>query len=350
MRTAFVSPFTNTTNRYIEMQKQLLSDCGFTVKALNVKAVLTGRAWGIFKRENLIAFHWLETRPFVWRGATPSLALKGSVEFLFYVVLMAIARARVVYFVHDHAVHDTTGWRKKLSAQLIKLLRALADTRVVHDPSFADIYKATYLPHPLYWDDGHTTPSAPPVAERHSAQPQFGMLGAVRPYKNIHRILEIWPPGVPLMIRGRATDDYAAQLNEVIARRQLAPHVAFQSGYMSDEDFAASLAALDVLILAHISDSMLVSGAFFEAIGRVSAIWARESPFIKWAAGQLPNALPFKDDAELVARVVKLQSSPANIGTDQAQADKASAAIRLFGWKECVRSYSAMLNSSDKKN
>ncbi|MBC7700161.1 glycosyltransferase [Aquabacterium sp.] len=351
MRIAFVSPFTNTTNRYIDMQKQLLSDCGFDVKPLNVKSVLTGRAWGIFKRDNVMAFHWLETRPYVWRGANPSLSLKGSVEFLFYVVLIAIARARVVYFVHDHAVHDTTGWRKKLSVQLIKLLRALADTRVVHDPSFAGTYQATYLPHPLYWDDGHTNTKPMPAAARGSEQTQFGMLGAVRPYKNIHRILEIWPQGVRLMIRGRATDDYAAQLNEVIARRQLAPHVAFQSGYMSDEDFAASLAALDVLILAHISDSMLVSGAFFEAIGRVSAIWARQSPFIKWAASQLPNALPFKDDAELVERVVGLKSIPANRGTAEAQADKALAAIRLFGWKECVRSYSAMLNNpSPKKN
>ncbi|MGH6648076.1 glycosyltransferase [Aquabacterium sp.] len=344
MRTAFVSPFTNTTNRYIEMQKQLLADCGFTVKPLNVKSVVTGRAWGIFKRDNVMAFHWLETRPFVWKGANPSLSLKGSIEFLFYVVLMAVARARVVYFVHDHAVHDTTGWKKALSVRIINLLKALADTRVVHDPSFAQPYRATYLPHPLYWDaaDQPGRPLAPPKPPSASGAPLFGMLGAVRPYKNIHRILEIWPQGVALVIRGRATDEYAAQLNEIIQRRQLAPHVVFQSGYMSDEDFAASLAAVDVLILAHISDSMLVSGAFFEAIGRVANIWARESPFIRWAADQLPHVKPFKDDAELVARVQAWQAG--DPGTTSANADQADAAVRLFGWRECVRSYGAMLH------
>lgn len=345
MKSAFVSPFTNTTNRYIEMQKQLLRDCGFDVRPLNIKAVLTGQAWGIFRRDNVVAFHWLETRPFVWKGATPSLALKGSIEFLFYVLVMAIARARVVYFVHDHAVHDTFGWRKALSVHLIRLLRALADTRVVHDPSFTDTYRATYLPHPLYWDQGEPTPARLPSRPT-DAPVQFGMLGAVRPYKNIHRILEIWPRGVPLMIRGRATDEYAAQLNEIIARRQLAPAVAFQSGYMSDEDFDHSLSALDVLILAHISDSMLVSGAFFEAVGRVPATWARESPFIRWAAGQVPNVQPFKDDEELVARVqARRQASD----TTDSGADPAMAAVRLFGWKECVRAYSAMLQQRSPK-
>lgn len=341
MRTAYVSPFTNTTNRYIEMQKQLLADCGFTVKPLNVKSVLTGRAFGIFKRDNVMAFHWLETRPFVWKGANPSLSLKGSVEFLFYAVLLAIARARVVYFVHDHAVHDTTGWKKALSVRIIKLLKALADTRVVHDPSFAQPYRATYLPHPLYWD---AADQPQPLAHQASAgKPLFGMLGAVRPYKNIHRILELWPQGAPLLIRGRATDEYAAQLNEIIQRRQLAPQVVFQSGFMSDEDFAASLASVDVLILAHISDSMLVSGAFFEAIGRVPNIWARESPFICWAAGQLPHVKPFQDDAELVARVQAWQTGEAR--ATPTGADQADAAVRLFGWRECVRSYGAMLGS-----
>lgn len=338
-RTAFVSPFTNTTNRYIDLQKQLLSDCGFAVKPLSIKSVLTGGAWGIFNRGNLMAFHWLETRPFVWKGATPGLALKGTLEFLFYLVLMTMARARVVYFVHNHAVHDTSGWHKKLSVQLIRLLRAMADVRVVHDPSHAGRYRAVYLPHPLYWDDGHHTPrhTGKPVPAA-TKPPQFGMLGAVRPYKNIHAILEIWPPGLPLIIRGRASDDYAAKLNEIILRRKLAPQVTFQSGYMSDADFSASLEALDVLILAHINDSMLVSGAFFEAVGQVPAIWARESPFIQWVASQLPNTLPFKDDADLVTRATALKVMP------PMDSDQGLAAIRLFGWKECVRSYSAALN------
>lgn len=344
MRSAFVSPFTNTTNRYIEMQKQLLADCGFAVLPLNIKAVLTGQAWGLFKRDNVVAFHWLETRPFVWKGATPTLSLRGSLEFLFYVLLMAISRARVVYFVHDHAVHDTVGWRKTLSIRLIQLLRALADTRVVHDPSFAKTYRAIYLPHPLYWDQGSNAAAPASLSRRGPGHTlQFGMLGAVRPYKNIHRILETWPRGVPLIIRGRATEEYAAQLNEIISRRHLAPEVAFQAGYLSDEDFAASLSSLDVLILAHISDSMLVSGAFFEAVGRVPATWARESPFIRWAAEQIPNVQPFKDDDELVARVQRQASSTGPMAGGAAATDPALAALGLFGWKECIRAYSAML-------
>lgn len=347
MKIAFISPFSNTTNRYIDLQKQLLKECGFVAKPLSIKALLTGQAWGIFKRDNVIAFHWLETRPFIWRDAHARLALKGSIEFIFYLLLIIAARAKVIYFVHDHAVHDTVGWRHKLSVQLIRLLQSLADTRIVHDPSFSTTYRATYLPHPLYWDDGDlqapTTAPAVAVPKRSSETPLYGMLGAVRPYKNIHAILEIWPQGTPLIIRGRATDQYATKLRDIISRRNLAPQVNFQPGYMSDADFAASLAEVDVLILAHISDSMLVSGAFFEAIGQVPVIWARESPFIRWIAQQLPNVMPFKSDQELVNRVLAQDIPPAI--ADPGTQDKKQAAVALFGWAECVRAYSAMLQA-----
>ena len=348
-KTAFVSPFTNTTNRYIDLQKQLLRDCGFAVKPLSIKAVLSGQAWGIFEPGNVMAFHWLETRPFVWKGAQPHLSLKGFLEFLFYLALIAMARARVVYFVHNHAVHDTSGWHKKLSAQLIRLLRTMADTRVVHDPSHAKPFQAVYLPHPLYWNDGKSSAPLPKLQAFESKVLQFGMLGAVRPYKNIHAILEIWPKGVPLLIRGRASDDYAARLNEIISRRQLAPAVSFQPGYMSDQDFSAHLATLDVLILAHIDDSMLVSGAFFEAAGQVPAIWARESPFIRWVSGRLPGTVPFKEDEALIEQVNALVGQAEAPLTAVAAPDQGAAAIRLFGWKECVRSYSAVFASTSSR-
>jgi beta-1,4-mannosyltransferase len=333
-RKAFVSPFQNHTNRYIELQKDLLRESGFEVLPMSIKALLTGQAFGIFRSENLLAFHWLETRPFVWRGAQPSLAIKGMIEFVIYLAVIIVARARVVYFVHDHAVHDATGWHKTLSVQLIKLLRYLATDRVVHDPSYCDTYQARYLPHPLYWDADHRGGLVP--ATRSKDRPMtFGLLGAVRPYKCIHDILEVWPVDVPLLIRGRSTQEYEQQLREIICRRGLDRSVDFQAGFLSDEDFSASLDAIDVLILPHKTESMLVSGAFFEGAGRVPRIIARHGVFMRWAQEHVPGIDMFEHLSEIPDLVASMQQQEINTPLTSAQA----AAVEHFGWAQCKRAY-----------
>jgi beta-1,4-mannosyltransferase len=338
VRVAYLSPFTNTTNRYIDLQKQILRDCGYEVQPLSIKSVLTGKAMGIMNARNLMLFHWLETRPFQWRGAHPSISLKGLLEFFFYALLMAVARAKVVYFVHDHAVHDTSGWKKRFSEALINLLKALADLRVVHDPSFCETYQAQYLPHPLYWDDwGTPTLKAPPATSEASRPFRFGMLGAVRPYKAIHRILQDWPTDITLTIQGRATPEYEAEIRSIIQARQLESLVDFQPRFLSDEEFANALNAIDALILGHAEKSMLVSGAFFEAIGRVPMIYARSTPFMIWAARQLPGICIFEQDQELMALVSRARDAT------PALCQPSQLAIELFGRTACSQQYGTVL-------
>ncbi|WP_088279085.1 hypothetical protein [Ideonella sp. A 288] len=177
-RTAFVSPFTNSTNRYIDLHKQLLADSGYDVQPLNLRTLFSARAWGLLRPGNLITLHWLETRPFRHQGTQQALHLRGLLEFACYLLVLLLARAQRVYFVHDHAVHDTAGWQRRVSVALVGLLRWVADRRVVHDPACADRYRAEYLPHPLYWDaPGSTTgmptaaPSVPPPAAAPAAAP-----------------------------------------------------------------------------------------------------------------------------------------------------------------------------------
>jgi beta-1,4-mannosyltransferase len=334
-RIAFVSPFTNTTNRYIDLQKQILSDCGFDVRPLSIKSVLTGRSRGIMLAQNLMVFHWLETRPFKWKGAHPTISLKGLLEFCFYVLLMVVARAKVVYFVHDHAVHDTTGWKKRFSKNLIDLINSMADLRVVHDPSFCDVYQALYLPHPLYWDTWSTTaPQAPPQPKVTTRKFMFGMLGAVRPYKAIHRILQEWPKHASLTIQGRATAQYEADIRTIIQSRQLTNVVDFQPRFLSDDEFTSALNSIDTMILGHAEKSMLVSGAFFEAIGRVPKIYARSTPFMAWVASQLPGICLFEQDHELMTLVNR--SGDIDIASNQSVHEKVLA---MFGRAACSHYY-----------
>jgi glycosyltransferase involved in cell wall biosynthesis len=224
------------------------------------------------------------------------------VQFIIYVLALALARARVVYVVHDHAVHDTTGFKHALSAWAVRLIRRLADVRIVHDPSFVQLYDAVYAPHPLYWEFANALPAEPvasAAAAAPRAQPAYGILGALRPYKGIHQLLNHWPAQTPLLVCGKPVGDYADRLRDIIQSKGLQDTVELRPGFLPDAEFARILASLDVVVLPHMSDTMLVSGAFFEAMGRVPIILARTSPFIRWVETQYPGVVGFESDERI---------------------------------------------------
>lgn len=333
-----MSPFINTTNRYIEIQKDLYRAAGYDVIPLSIKGLLKGGIAELFKPKNILVFHWLEYRPFKREKGAARLSLTGSVLFVFYSAVILIARAKAVSFVHDHAVHDSSGFNRRLSIGLGALVRRLTAARVVHAPDFQGVYDASYLPHPLYWD----APGQPPTTPKpERARPLFAMLGVIRPYKQIDEVLNVWPADSKLYIAGRATPPYLAKLNRTIDKRSLHDAVQLNDKFLSDAEFAQSIADSDVLILPHAADSMLVSGAFFEAIGRVPLLIARSTPFMAWAARKFDNVRLFDDVAEIPAIVSEITQSWPEV------ARNASSGVALdeFGWNACCRRYQAFLET-----
>jgi hypothetical protein len=325
----------------MEMQKALLRDCGFEPRPLSVRHLLFESGWrGLMDRRNLIMAQWIEMRGFRWRVSYPRLSLRGLLVFLFYLLVLKLARAVVIYVVHDHAVHDTAGFGRRVSRWLIGLCRRIADYRVVHDPQCVALYDATYLPHPLFWD----FPGAAGLPSRKPApltSMRCAMLGAIRPYKAIDTILEVWPRGRELTIAGRVQPDLLAHLSRIIVQRDLGRDVVLDPTHQSDEAFAERLGACDVLILPHASNTALVSGAFFEAVGRVPWLVARRSSFIDWAARHFSQVLAFDSPVELSALLTQIertgQSTPVNL------ADVREIALQHFGWRQCRETWGEFL-------
>jgi glycosyltransferase involved in cell wall biosynthesis len=344
LRHALISPFHNSENPYIELQKQLLAAAGFRVSPLSVRELFRGGLSRALRPENLLVFHWLEIRPYAGVASRKRLDPRGCAEFCFYAALIALSRARSVYFVHNHAVHDTEGWRRALSVRLIAFLRRLSSESVVHDPRSAAELQARYLPHPLYWANPNAAPLSASraglaaVARATSAprsRPRFGILGAIRPYKGIAELLSVWPADSPLSIAGKGSEQYLSRLRELIERRGLSSTVLLEPGFLSDSEFDAKLDELDVLVLPHVANSMLVSGAFFEAIGRVPRIVARSTPFMRWAESQFRGVRCFARDEELPALISGFDGEwpEENVDADWQRASE------LFGWDACVAAY-----------
>lgn len=336
MQTAYVSPFTNETNEYIHQVKAVLSANHVAVQPLSFRTLASSRALGLFNPHNLVLVHWLESRAFTEGRSGARVSLPGLLQVMVYLLLLSVVRARRVYFVHDHAVHDLQGWRRRLSIGIIRCLCALADVRVVHDPSHCKHYGAVYLPHPLYRDRASVPePSRPPAGPF-----RVGALGAVRPYKRLEHIAACWPPGPLLVIRGRSDPAYEQEIRSVITAREPGVCIDFQAGFLSREAFDDAMSALDALILPHADASMLVSGAFFEAVGAVPFIIARETPFTRWAAEQFPGVLTFDSDQDMLACVARAQALQ---GQMPSMAEQAKRANEFFGFDTCVRRYAALI-------
>ncbi|MFW2513788.1 hypothetical protein ACNI3K_08410 [Demequina sp. SO4-13] len=329
----FVSPFSNTENPYIARQQEVLRGLGCEVRPLSLGALLKGRCWGLTNSRNVVLVHWLENRLFKKGKAQRRVSVLGAAQFAVYVVTLALARARVVYVVHDHDVHDVKDSLRWLSTRAIRLLRRVADSRVVHDPSFAARYGATYLPHPLYAE-----PTGSPPLSSHSV-PSIAAMGAIRPYKCLDAVLEGWPPDVPLLIAGTGDPAYIARLRAIVARRALEGAVTIDDRFLSDDEFFATLGARDVLLLPHRAGANLVSGAFFAGVGHVRLVLARETPFIAWAQRRMTGIVSFADDADIGPRVNELAREWSTMRT----VDLTPQAIAEFGDAACREAYGRFL-------
>ncbi|MFV0633113.1 hypothetical protein [Demequina sp.] len=330
---AFVSPFTNTENPYIARQQEQVSAVGWQVRPLSLGALVRGRCWGLASRDNVVLVSWPENRIFTVAAVSRGLSAKGLAQFLAYAAVLALARARVVYVVHDHEVHDVKASLRRWSVRAIGLLRRMADARIVHDPSFTERYDAHYVPHPLYEQ------LAGPLAPSMRDTPTFAAMGAVRPYKRLDAVLEAWPAGVPLTIAGKGDDDYVAQLRDIVARRGLEDTVTIDARFLSDEEFLGRLASHDVLVLPHRVGANLVSGAFFAAAGQVRVVLGRRTPFIDWVGTQMPGVEAFDGDGELGEAVLDVVRR----WPDLRDVDPSAPVEALFGDAACIAAYREVL-------
>ncbi len=304
-RIAYVSPFFNDTNVYIEIQKKLLEELSFDVRRLS-RAVTSSEFVRLFDSRNIICFHWPELKAIeVGRGVKGFRPL-GFLGWLFYLLIAATARARVYYWIHNHSVHDTRGLLKRASSLLIRAFAAVSDGRIVHDPMSAKAYRAHYVPIPLYNEFVGTRSSAPRAA--HHGTVRFGILGAVRPYKRIDQVLRHWPHDKRLLIAGWAPPEFGRVVTSIINERNITEYVETRFQFLERDDFDAALDSVDVLVLPHAPGTALVSGAVFEAIGRVHALIVRRSPFAEYLAQNVPGVVLFESDAEISLAVERAES------------------------------------------
>lgn len=230
------------------------------------------------KRKDLtVLVNWLEETPYE-TGLSSIGAFYRCVKAIAMTFMFLLCSKRIVWIRHNITPHDTI--HSMLYYRLLcRLLHSVSDKTVyleqyaqswfsakIHNNNSA-IAKARsnehFANHPLYKSDGALRELA--NEPRHNRDILLGFYGYIKPYKNLHMLLNTWPVSLKLVIKGKCVDPkYETQLLEIIKHRQL--NVDFENVHLSDAQYNTMLARTKFVLLPHQDKTIISSGIFYHAI------------------------------------------------------------------------------------
>jgi|GEM_PF-6303950 len=228
------------------------------------------------------------------------------------------ARTRQLVFVlHNHYAHDTTGRTQQASRALVARARSMADRVIVHAPAIEHWdNRHHYVPHPLY-------PTAVPdrsadfIESVGPLDDTYLIFGVIAEYKQLHHVLEIWPEQRRLLLAGSAPDaSYVARLRALIRQRGLEASVQLLPTFISEAQAAYLLQQCRATLLLHDSEEMIASGSFFHAISYGATVLARARRWYVDIQSEFTAFQTFDDLAALAQRVAAddvARMSPAEV-------------------------------------
>jgi len=321
MALVYLTPFESSSNEYINIIRNLIKEEEHVVRPLQPKSLRAKDYLTFFKADTFVVYHWVESISFKERNKGIAFSFSGFLKWIFYYLIALLGRARVIYFIHNHAVHDSKGLSRRFSSLLISIFSKAADVRIVHDPGCCEKYNAVYVPHPLYSNYAEEPKGSEAIVNTTLSrvldeikQPLYSIIGAIRPYKKIEDILQLWPSNQSLLIAGKASPEYLKYLQNIIDDRNISSLVKIYSSFLNKAELNLILRISSCIILPHEAGTGLVSGAFFEAIGSGCSVITRSSPFTRTMAETIPEIFNF-EVAEDIPGILALRQKNGNAAT-----------------------------------
>jgi glycosyltransferase involved in cell wall biosynthesis len=274
-------------------------------------------------------------------GVAPALARlrdRRAVVTMHHVVDPSVVDAG---FVSVHRVRAPASVARAGLTAVQRTIQALADTVVVHEPSFATVVPgATVVPHGI---------ETPAPGDRDAARHELGVrperlcvlcFGFLAPYKGLEAALgaaRLAGDSVELVVAGgahpRAGDGYARRL------RAGAPDNVRFTGYVPDHDVARWFAAADLALLPYPRP--------FASSGPLALALAHETPvLVSHALARVTGAPPaLTVDVDPAALAVRVRSLAANRPALAALRSEASSMAAGRRWPEIARRHLELYGS-----
>lgn len=261
-------------NDYIKSQTRVWRDMGYVVTPAPVK-VKTIFVNFFSSRGDVLVLNWFEDR--VNYSRYPILEFFRTI---FILLAYRVTYSKVVWVRHNLCGHDNK--RLLLRGGVELFLTHLSNVKVTHRP-FPGFH---YMPHPLYSgrDCGADQRDIP-----------FLYFGVVKPYKGLLELLKRWPADKSMLIAGKSSCEQLTQaINDTILNRSL--KVEWRNYFIPAKELEDLMQRSRHLVVPHVDDAMLVSGAPYYAMAYGVNVLVRNGDFGKYLANTFDGVELFEVD------------------------------------------------------
>ncbi|GAC32253.1 glycosyltransferase family protein [Paraglaciecola polaris] len=266
---------TRSKNKFLELNKDALRSLDFPVKKIDHSFVFDLLR---FKKDSIVVLNWVEDRVY---GRSYKTVCQYFFKMVALIIFAKLFAKKVIWVRHNFQPHNgsKTNYRYKFLCGLYKVMGIKATSLEAYcsKPS---------LLHPLYKKDATLIADInKPLLIDEKRDYLVAFFGTVKPYKNLHDVLDTWPKDIPLKIAGRCSDaDYNSLLQEKVGRRGL--QVQWLNKFLHNDELDDLLKKTQFVLLPHADSTVISSGAFYHAIGQGCNIIASDTKFGRAKASQ----------------------------------------------------------------
>jgi hypothetical protein len=175
---------------------------------------------------------------------------------------------KIVWIRHNFRPHNHDNLKRYKF--MCFFLNKISNLKITHRP----IIGYGYLPHPTY-------PNHTPLTSNAKREIDYLYFGAIKRYKGIPNLLLNWPKDKKLFIRGACEDNFLdEEILSIVKKRNLV--VDYKNVFLTKSELDTLLLKTKVVVLPHLDNSMIVSGAFYHAASFGANIMLRNSDFYKY--------------------------------------------------------------------
>lgn len=261
MSTVFFIPHSHL-NDYVDINKEAISDAGYSIEKINLKTILRA----LFTKSAIVV-NWLEDRPYASNLSSLG-SFIATIKCLLLLILGAIMCSNKVWVSHNFKPHNS----KKRFVYFKIITKSMS--LLGYEKLSLEEYAGGGLFHPLYLKDDEVARQQPKKQSRFS----YLIFGAVKKYKGLDKILEIWPSYRPLKIVGKCSDpEYKRELLEIVKKRNIS--VTWIDEYVDTSELNKHISEAHFVVMSHLDDTMISSGTFYHAVTYGCNIVAMPSKF-----------------------------------------------------------------------
>ncbi|MBO1273686.1 hypothetical protein J3L11_18835, partial [Shewanella sp. 4t3-1-2LB] len=202
----------------------------------------------------------------------------------FILVLLKVVVRKIIWIRHNYYPHD---YKKEEHSTyygvICDLLYRFSTDILAHRP-VPELGIMEYVPHPQYYCYSNSCDST-----KHNTQLSFLYFGQVKSYKGLTQLLNAWPSDYHLRMLGKSDSELLTlEIKKIISDRNL--NVTWENAFVEKKVLNDIILQSDYVIIPHIDDSMIVTGAAYHAISLGCNVILNESNFAKWFKSEYPFA------------------------------------------------------------